>query len=81
MQRRPLGRGFLTGQIKSINDLPENDIRRRLTRFGEEFIKHNLALVQSLEAIAAKKGCTPGQLSIAWVGALGEHVVPLPGSS
>ncbi|EPT06152.1 hypothetical protein FOMPIDRAFT_1021199 [Fomitopsis schrenkii] len=77
----PLGRGFLTGQIKSINDLPENDIRRRLTRFGEEFIKHNLALVQSLEAIAAKKGCTPGQLSIAWVGALGEHVVPLPGSS
>ncbi|KZT67696.1 Aldo/keto reductase [Daedalea quercina L-15889] len=77
----PLGRGFLTGAIKSINDLPEDDNRRRFTRFGEEYIKHNVALVHAFEAIAAKKGCTTGQLSIAWVGALGPHVIPLPGSS
>ncbi|KAI0724067.1 aldo/keto reductase [Fomitopsis betulina] len=77
----PLGRGFLTGQIKTIDDLPADDPRRMFTRFGEEYIKHNLALVHSLEAIAAKKGYTPGQLSIAWVGSLGAHVVPLPGSS
>ncbi|KAH9934624.1 aldo/keto reductase [Fomitopsis serialis] len=77
----PLGRGFLTGAIKSVDDLPENDIRRRFTRFGEEHIKHNLALVEELKAIAARKGCTPGQLSIAWVGALGAHVIPIPGSS
>ncbi|KAH9842658.1 aldo/keto reductase [Rhodofomes roseus] len=77
----PLGRGFLTGAIKSVDDLPENDMRRRFTRFGEEYMKHNLALVDALQAIAAKKGCTPGQLSIAWVGSLGEHVIPLPGSS
>ncbi|KZT71694.1 Aldo/keto reductase [Daedalea quercina L-15889] len=77
----PLGRGFLTGSIKSVDDLPENDIRRRLTRFGEEYIKHNLTLVEALKAVAAKKGCTPGQLSIAWVGSLGPNVIPLPGSS
>lgn len=77
----PLGRGFLTGAIKSVNDLPEDDIRRHLTRFGEDYIKHNLKLVEELKAIAAKKGCTPGQLSIAWVGSLGPKVIPLPGSS
>lgn len=71
----------MTGQIKTIDDLPADDPRRMFTRFGEEYIKHNLALVHSLEAIAAKKGYTPGQLSIAWVGSLGAHVVPLPGSS
>ncbi|KAI0733041.1 aldo/keto reductase [Fomitopsis betulina] len=77
----PLGRGFLTGTIKSVNDLPENDMRRHLTRFGEDYIKHNLKLVDELKAIATKKGCTPGQLSIAWVGSLGPKVIPLPGSS
>ena len=77
----PLGRGVLTGTIKSVNDLPENDKRRRLTRFGEDYIKHNLKIVDQLKAIAAEKGCTPGQLSIAWVGSLGAKVIPLPGSS
>ncbi|EPT04693.1 hypothetical protein FOMPIDRAFT_1113169 [Fomitopsis schrenkii] len=77
----PLGHGFLTGAIKSINDLPKDDSRRHLTRFGEDYIKHNLTLVEELKAIAAKKGCTPGQLSIAWVGSLGAKVIPLPGSS
>ena len=77
----PLGRGFLTGAIKSVDDLPEGDIRRDLTRFGEDYIKHNLRLVEELKEIATKKGCTPGQLSIAWVGSLGPKVIPLPGSS
>jgi len=77
----PLGRGFLTGQIRSINDLAEDDLRRRLTRFKDEYIKHNIALVDSLKAIAEKKQITPAQLCIAWVGALGPHVIPLPGSS
>lgn len=77
----PLGRGFLTGQIKSLSDLPEADARRRLTRFREEYFSHNIAFVKTLESIAQKKGITPAQLCIAWVGALGPHVFPLPGSS
>jgi len=78
----PLGRGFLTGQIRSINDLPEGDFRRRLTRFqGDEIIKHNLQLVDLLKSIGEKKNATPGQISIAWVSHLGKNVIPLPGSS
>ncbi|TFK29154.1 aldo/keto reductase [Coprinopsis marcescibilis] len=77
----PLGRGFLIGQIKSVADLPEGDIRGHLTRFKEEYIKHNLAIVHELTAVAGKIGVTPAQLSIAWVKCLGPHVIPLPGSS
>ena len=59
-----------------------DDVRRRLTRFREpEYFKHNLALVDALKAIAEKKGITPAQLCIAWVGSLGPKVIPLPGSS
>ncbi|KIM80754.1 hypothetical protein PILCRDRAFT_822023 [Piloderma croceum F 1598] len=77
----PLGRGFLTGQIKKSDDLPEGDFRRSLVRFKDENMKHNIMLVDALTAIAKKKGVTPAQLSIAWVSSLGPHVVPLPGSS
>ncbi|TBU65692.1 aldo/keto reductase [Dichomitus squalens] len=77
----PLGRGFLTGSIKSLDDLPQNDMRRRMTRFQEENFKHNFALVDAVKAIAERKGITPGQLAIAWVASLGPHVIPLPGSS
>lgn len=78
----PLGRGFLTGQIKSIDDLPEGDMRRRFTRFNkEEYFKHNLALVDALKNIAEKKGVPVASLTIAWVSSLGSHVIPLPGSS
>lgn len=78
----PLGRGFLTGQIKSLDDIPENDMRRRFTRFRDpENFKHNLTLVDALKAVAEKKGITPAQLCIAWVGSLGPKVIPLPGSS
>ncbi|EIW60011.1 aldo/keto reductase [Trametes versicolor FP-101664 SS1] len=77
----PLGRGFLTGAIKSLDDLPAGDTRRRFTRFEEENFKHNMSIVEGIKAIAGKKGVTPAQLSIAWVAALGPHVIPLPGSS
>ncbi|OBZ71761.1 putative aldo-keto reductase 2 [Grifola frondosa] len=77
----PLGRGFLTGSIKKSEDLAETDIRRNLTRFQNENIRHNTAIVDALTALAAQKGITPAQLCIAWVGALGATMLPLPGSS
>ncbi|KAJ8597951.1 Aldo/keto reductase [Rhizopogon salebrosus TDB-379] len=77
----PLGRGFLTGQIKRPEDLPEGDFRRHLPRFQEDNMKHNFAIVDALAEIARRKNVTPAQLSIAWVASLGKHVIPLPGSS
>jgi len=77
----PLGRGFLTGQIKKPEDLEEGDFRRNLTRFSEENFNHNMEVVNALKAIADKKNITAAQLSIAWVSALGSHVIPVPGSS
>lgn len=77
----PLGRGFLTGQIKRLEDIPEGDIRRSLPRFQEDNFKHNFAIVDALTAIARSKNVTSAQLSIAWVASLGKHVIPLPGSS
>ncbi|KAN0088006.1 NADP-dependent oxidoreductase domain containing protein [Tylopilus felleus] len=77
----PLGRGFLTGQIKRPEDLPEGDFRRHLPRFQEDNLKHNFAIVDALAEIAKKKNVTTAQLSIAWVGSLGPNVIPLPGSS
>ncbi len=76
----PLGRGFLSGAIKSIDDLAEDDWRRNMPRFqGENFAK-NLELVERVEQIAAAKGCTSAQLALAWVLAQGPHVVPIPGT-
>ncbi|KAI6100416.1 NADP-dependent oxidoreductase domain-containing protein [Pisolithus croceorrhizus] len=77
----PLGRGFLTGQIKRPEDLPEGDYRHHLPRFQEDAMRHNNAIVDALSEITRKKNITPAQLSIAWVGALGPHVIPLRGSS
>jgi len=77
----PLGRGFLTGSIKTVDDIPAGDMRRMFTRFREEYIKQNIAIVEELKVLAAKKKITPAQLAIAWVGSLGDHVIPLPGSS
>jgi aryl-alcohol dehydrogenase-like predicted oxidoreductase len=76
----PLGRGFLTGQIKSIDDLDENDFRRRGPRFQGENFQKNLDLVEQVNQIAAEKGITPSQLALAWVLAQGEDVVPIPGT-
>ncbi|KAG2158383.1 NADP-dependent oxidoreductase domain-containing protein [Suillus bovinus] len=77
----PLGHGFLTGQIKRLEDIPEGDFRRSLPRFQEDNFKHNFAIVDALTAIARSKNVTSAQLSIAWVVSLGKHVIPLPGSS
>jgi aryl-alcohol dehydrogenase-like predicted oxidoreductase len=76
----PLGRGFLTGQIKKFEDLAADDYRRESPRFqGENFAK-NLALVARVEEIAKEKSCTSSQLALAWVLAQGQDIVPIPGT-
>ncbi|MCY1675705.1 aldo/keto reductase [Pseudarthrobacter sp. SL88] len=76
----PLGRGFLTGQIRSEEDFAADDFRRHSPRFqGENFTK-NLELVDRVRELAAGKQCTPGQLALAWLLAQGEHIVPIPGT-
>jgi aryl-alcohol dehydrogenase-like predicted oxidoreductase len=76
----PLGRGFLTGAVKSVADLPEDDLRRGLPRFAEENFQRNMAIVDALRKLAEAKGVTAGQLALAWVQAHGEDVVPIPGT-
>jgi aryl-alcohol dehydrogenase-like predicted oxidoreductase len=76
----PLGRGFLTGQIKRYEDLAADDYRRNTPRFQGENFQKNLDLVAAVERIAADKGCTSAQLALAWVTAQGEDVVPIPGT-
>lgn len=76
----PLGRGFLTGQIRRIEDLPEDDYRRHSPRFQGENFQKNLDLVREVEAMAREKGCTPAQLALAWLLAQGEDLVPIPGT-
>ena len=76
----PLGRGFLTGQIRKFEDLPADDRRRIFPRFQGENFQKNLDLVARIEALAKAKGCTPGQLALAWVLAQGDDVVPIPGT-
>lgn len=76
----PLGRGFLTNTIKSRADLDPSDTRFNHPRFAEEHFGDNLKLVQILSDIANKKGCTPGQLSLAWVLAQGQDFIPIPGT-
>ncbi len=76
----PLGRGFLTGAITTVDDLPEDDFRRRNPRFAEEALQANLAIVDTVRAIAEAKGATPAQVALAWVLAQGDDVVPIPGT-
>ena len=76
----PLGRGFLTGQFKKAEDLPEGDRRRQFPRFQGENFQKNLDLVKKIEQMAAKKKCKPSQLALAWVLAQGQDVVPIPGT-
>lgn len=76
----PLGRGFLTGQIKQFEDLPPDDYRRQSPRFQGENFQKNLELVRKIEEIAQRKGCQPSQLALAWVLAEGEDIVPIPGT-
>jgi aryl-alcohol dehydrogenase-like predicted oxidoreductase len=76
----PLGRGFLTGQITSIDDLAADDFRRHSPRFSPENFQKNFELVDKVKEIAAEKGCTPAQLALAWVLAQWEGIVPIPGT-
>ncbi len=76
----PLGRGFLTGGIKSPEVLDASDFRRTNPRFEEENLKKNLAIVARVEDLARKKGCTAAQLAMAWVLARGKDIVPIPGT-
>ncbi|KAI0363829.1 aldo/keto reductase [Pilatotrama ljubarskyi] len=77
----PLGHGLLTGTVTKPEDIGPNDPRSRFSRFQGENLKHNLVIAEAIRSMAAKKGCTPAQLCIGWVGSLGEKVLPLPGSS
>src|SRR5690606_347353 len=74
----PLGRGFLSGQIKSIDDLPENDFRRAIPRFQEAHFYKNIELVKAIEALAAEKNVTSSQLALAWI--ISKGIVPIPGT-
>jgi aryl-alcohol dehydrogenase-like predicted oxidoreductase len=76
----PLGRGFLTGQIKKFEDFEANDFRRTSPRFQGENFQKNLNLVKKIEAIASRKGCTASQLALAWVMAQGDFIFPIPGT-
>src|SRR3954447_19471541 len=76
----PLGRGFLTGAITSPDDFGDDDFRKHNPRFQGENFQANLRLVEEVRRLADDKGCTPGQLALAWVLAQGEDVVPIPGT-
>jgi aryl-alcohol dehydrogenase-like predicted oxidoreductase len=77
----PLGRGFLTGQIKKFDDLASGDYRRSSPRFQGENFQKNLQLVQRIQQMAAEKSCTPAQLALAWVLTQGKDIVPIPGTT
>jgi aryl-alcohol dehydrogenase-like predicted oxidoreductase len=76
----PLGRGFLTGQIRRFEDLPQDDFRRSSPRFQGENFEKNLKLVEQVREIADEKGVTPGQLALAWLLHQGEDIIPIPGT-
>jgi aryl-alcohol dehydrogenase-like predicted oxidoreductase len=76
----PLGRGFLTGQIRSTDQLDANDFRRSNPRFAEGNLDQNLRIVHEVEAVAKEVGATPAQVALAWLLAQGEDVVPIPGT-
>ncbi|MCT2560458.1 aldo/keto reductase [Chryseobacterium herbae] len=74
----PLGRGFLSGQIRSIDDLPEHDFRRGIPRFQEEYFYKNIELVKAVENMAAEKNITSSQLALAWI--ISKGIIPIPGT-
>tara|TARA_R110001606_G_scaffold66778_5_gene153328 strand:+ start:1561 stop:2553 length:993 start_codon:yes stop_codon:yes gene_type:complete len=76
----PLGRGFLTGQISSRDDLPEDDYRRNDPRYSEENFDQNMKLVDVVKAVATRHHCSPAQIALAWLLAQGDFIVPIPGS-
>lgn len=82
----PIGRGLLTGQVKTIDDIPQDDMRRHFPRFQPGNFEHNIALVHRVEELAKKKGVTPGQFAIGWVRSLSKRpgmptIIPIPGAT
>jgi aryl-alcohol dehydrogenase-like predicted oxidoreductase len=76
----PLGRGFLTGKLRSLDQLAEDDFRRRQPRLQGDNLEANIAIVEKIDALASDKQVTPAQIALAWVHAQGENVVPIPGT-
>jgi aryl-alcohol dehydrogenase-like predicted oxidoreductase len=76
----PIGRGFLAGSVRDVDQLPATDLRRRVPRFTGDHLERNVALVTFLSRIAATKGCTAAQLSLAWLLGKGDDIVPIPGT-
>jgi aryl-alcohol dehydrogenase-like predicted oxidoreductase len=76
----PLGRGFLTGTIRSVDELSEHDYRRFTPRFEGDHLERNIGIVERIDTLAREKGVTPAQLALAWVHAQGEDMVPIPGT-
>jgi aryl-alcohol dehydrogenase-like predicted oxidoreductase len=76
----PLGRGFLTGQIRTPEDFAPDDFRRNAPRFQGENFDRNLRLVDRVRELATVRGCTPAQLALAWLLAQGDEIVPIPGT-
>lgn len=74
----PLGRGFLTGSIRSPDDFEDGDFRRYAPRYSKENFPKNLELVSALEKISTAKGCTTGQLALAWILSQGDDIIPIP---
>jgi len=76
----PLGRGFLTGQIRSLSQLGADDFRTQNPRFANGNLEQNLRIVDAVEAVAREAGATPAQVALAWLLAQGDHIVPIPGT-
>lgn len=76
----PLGRGFLTGTIRSVDQLDEHDFRRNNPRFAGENLQHNIGIVEQVDAVAAELGVKPGQVALAWLLAQGDDIAPIPGT-
>ena len=76
----PLGRGFLTGRVRSVDELAEDDFRRFQPRFEGDNLEANVAIVEAIDAVAREHDATPAQVALAWLDAQGEDVVPIPGT-
>jgi aryl-alcohol dehydrogenase-like predicted oxidoreductase len=76
----PLGRGFLAGNFRSLDDLPANDARRNQPRFVGDNVAHNQKVADAVRDLASRKGCTPAQMALAWLLAQGEDILPIPGT-
>ena len=82
----PLGRGVLTGAITSVDDIPQGDFRRQLSRFQEENWKHNMKLINEVKSLADRKGVAPSQIALGWIRSLSDKpgmptIIPIPGGS